>query len=133
MQTKNSSHPHFDDKGTLEWHTDLPSALQRAKNEGKLLFIEYGRERCGQCRALVQSVVPRPEIARLLRAHFVALAADCDEAEDAVEALAGQLEDATMLPFVLFTDASGKFLEGSSGGVDAGALQRTLERLANLE
>jgi len=61
----------------------------------------------------VQGVVPRAEIAPLLQQHFVALASDADDTEDAVLKLAYNLEDAMMLPFVLFADADGRFLGGS--------------------
>jgi len=37
-------HPHFDDKGTLDWHTRFADALAQAKAEKKLVFIEMGRE-----------------------------------------------------------------------------------------
>lgn len=123
-------HPHFDDRGTLDWHTDFAQALAAARSANKLVFIEFGREACGQCRALVQSVVPHPPIAALLREHCIALASDCDEAEPEVEALAAQLEDAQMLPFVLFADARGNFLEGTSGPVNPARFEATLRRLA---
>jgi len=123
-------HPHFDDRGTLDWHTDYAKALAAARAANKIVFIEFGREACGQCRALVQSVVPHPPIAALLREHFVALASDCDEAETEVEQLAARLEDAQMLPFVLFADAQGKFLEGSSGPVNPARFEAVLRRLS---
>jgi hypothetical protein len=78
----------------------------------------------------VQGVVPRPEIAALLQRHFVALAADADDTEDEVVDLAQHLEDAMMLPFVLFADAEGRFLGGSSGRVDPRAFAARLEELA---
>lgn len=37
-------HPHFDDRGTLNWHTSLSAAREQAGAEGKLVFIEFGRE-----------------------------------------------------------------------------------------
>jgi len=37
-------HPHFDDRGTLDWHTRFDEALAAARAEGKWLFIEFGRE-----------------------------------------------------------------------------------------
>lgn len=125
-----SSHPHFDDRGTLDWHLVFEDAQAAAKRESKLLVIEYGREQCSQCRAFVQSTVPRPEIAALLREHFVAVAADCDDAEEEVEELAAKLEGATMLPFLIFADAEGQYLEGLSGGIEAAGFKRVLERLA---
>ena len=77
----------------------------------------------------MQGAVPHPEIAPLLQQHFVALASDCDDAEYEVEVLAGQLEDAYMLPFVLFADADGRFLGGSSGAINPLYFKRTLEKL----
>jgi hypothetical protein len=59
----------------------------------------------------------------------VALASDCDDPEDEVLALAEQLEEAYMLPFVIFADAQGRFLAGSSGAVNPLAFKRQLEKL----
>ncbi len=128
--TTRRSHPHFDDKSTLDWNTRLSDALAQARRENKLIFIEFGREQCGQCRALVQGVVPHPDIAPLLQRGFVALASDCDEPEEEVELLAGQLEDAYMLPFVIFADAEGRFLSGMSGAVNPLSFKRRLEQLS---
>ena len=81
------------------------------------------------CRTLVQGVVPRPDVAPLLKERFVAVAADADEPEEAVLRLAYRLEDAMMLPFVMFTDADGNFLAGSSGFVEPAKFKATLEQL----
>jgi hypothetical protein len=42
--TERRPHPHFDDRGTLDWHTRYADALAQAKRENKVLFIEMGRE-----------------------------------------------------------------------------------------
>lgn len=39
-----SSHPHFDDHGTLQWFTSFAEAKAEAAATGKRLFIEFGRE-----------------------------------------------------------------------------------------
>ncbi len=77
----------------------------------------------------MEGVVPRPDVAPLLQDHFVALAADADASEDGVMQLAMQLEGAMMLPFVIFADAEGKFLDGYSGVVTPPYLIKTLEKL----
>jgi thioredoxin-related protein len=125
-----SSHPHFDDGGAVAWHTGLDEALRTASRERKLLFIEYGREKCSQCRTLVQQTLPRPELKNLLAERYVALAADCDAGDDQVDELAAKLEGAQMLPFVLVCDARGQFLDGLSGRVSPESLHRLLERLS---
>jgi hypothetical protein len=37
-------HPHFDDRGTTDWHTSFGEARAAASAEKKRLFIEIGRE-----------------------------------------------------------------------------------------
>ncbi|MEM8883133.1 MAG: hypothetical protein AAGD14_03600 [Planctomycetota bacterium] len=39
-----SSHPHFDDRGTLQWFTELEKAQAAARKQGKVIFVEYGRK-----------------------------------------------------------------------------------------
>jgi thioredoxin-related protein len=128
--TERRTHPHFDDRGTLDWHVSWSAALAAARAGDKKIFIEFGRELCGNCRSLVQAVVPRPDVAPHLQQHFVALASDCDDPEDEVVQLAMKLEDAEMLPFVIFADSNGEFLEGSAGAVDAKSFASTVERLS---
>lgn len=77
--------------------------------------------------------MPHAEIAPVLREHFVALASDCDALEPEVIELAQQLEDAYMLPFVVFADGEGNFVRGSSGMVQPAAFKATLEELAGLQ
>ncbi len=65
----------------------------------------------------MQGLVPHPEFAPILQQHCVALASDCDDPEPEVIELAERLEDAMMLPFVLFCDGQGKYLGGWSGAL----------------
>ena len=37
-------HPHFDDRGTLDWHTAFAEAQAEAERDRKHIFIELGRE-----------------------------------------------------------------------------------------
>ena len=39
-----STHPHFDDRGALQWYTSMADAKAAAAREGKRIFIEFGRE-----------------------------------------------------------------------------------------
>ena len=77
----------------------------------------------------MEAVLPRPDVAPLLQEHFVGLASDCDAPEDEVLALAMQLEDAMMLPFVLFADAEGNFLDGYAGACTPPYLIKTLNKI----
>jgi hypothetical protein len=69
-------------------------------------------------------------VKKVLRESFVAVAIDCDRPDPAVRALgAAHMGHARMLPFVIFTDEDGKFLEGSEGGASAPAFLAALERV----
>lgn len=77
----------------------------------------------------MEAVIPRPDVAPLLQEHFVALAANADADDDAILALASRLEGAMMLPFVMFADAEGQFLDGYSGAASPPYLIKTLNKL----
>lgn len=79
----------------------------------------------------MQGAVPHPKVASLLQQHFVALASDADDPEPAVVQLAMKLEDAMMLPFVLFADADGNFLDGYAGTSSAPYLLKVIEKLTS--
>ena len=81
----------------------------------------------------MQAVIPRPDVAPLLQEHFVALASDCDEPEPEVIAIAQKLEDAMMLPFVLFANAKGEFVDGYAGVVTPPYLIKLLTKLTATE
>lgn len=69
----------------------------------------------------------------MLSESFVAVAIDCDRPDPAVRALgAANMAGARMLPFVMFTDAEGRFLHGSSGGYSASAFLADLEKVRKL-
>lgn len=78
----------------------------------------------------MQAVIPRPDIATLLRQHYVALAADADLPEAEVHRLLFKLRNASMLPIVIVTDADGQFLEGLSGVSDPARIRALLEKHA---
>ena len=77
----------------------------------------------------MQSAIPHPQVASRLGAHFVGVAADADSADPRVLQLAMQLEDANMLPFVIFTDDAGAFQTGYSGVGTAPRLVRALDEM----
>lgn len=81
----------------------------------------------------MQGAVPDPRVAPLLSEHFVAVAADADAPQDEVIALARNLEDAMMLPFVMFADAEGRYLRGYAGTSSPPYLVRMLEQLTASE
>lgn len=116
-QAGRSSHPYFDDQGTLTWYHRLDDAKRAARAEGKVIFVEYGRRRCGSCRVLVSTVVTDPRVRARMSRTAVGLAAECDRPEPTVQQMfSRQLAGARMLPFVAFLTADGEYITGFAGG-----------------
>lgn len=44
MNDTKRAHPHFDDRGTLDWHSSWAEASEAARSAGRLVFVEMGRE-----------------------------------------------------------------------------------------
>lgn len=78
----------------------------------------------------MQAVLPRPDVAPILQAGYVALAADADLPEAEVHQLLFKLRAASMLPVVILADAEGRFLDGVSGVTDPARIRALLEKHA---
>ena len=92
---------------------DLQTALDTAKSEGKLLFIQYGRENCGNCQAL-KSYIAKGQL-RLPQDKYVYVDLNCDDANTS-QAFCKQFKvDGNTLPFVVVADSNGKQLAGRTG------------------
>lgn len=126
-------HPHFDDRGTLRWHTRWEEAWAEARAAKKPLFVDIGRLQCPDCRVLIETVVPRPDVGPLLAEHFVSLAADCDEPEPEIDELVDHVEAVFALPIWVLAAPDGSFLAGSSGAVDPAELRAALLRACGEE
>ena len=92
---------------------DLTAAMRKAKAEGKMLFVQSGRENCGNCQAL-KGLISQGKLS-LPESQFVYADVDWDDEKD------GELFEAkfkvrgNMLPFVVIAAADGTQLAARSG------------------
>lgn len=98
---------------TAEPLTDLNSALEKAKAEGKMLFIQYGRDRCGNCQALKALIAQRK--VKLLDSEFVYVDLDCDAEETKKLFYRRYKVEGRMLPWVVIADSEGNQIMARSG------------------
>ncbi len=111
-----SRHPYFNDRGTLSWHHSLTSAQNAARRTNKVVFIEYGRKKCTNCRKLAQDVLPHRDLRSRLANTAVGLAAECDKPERAVwQLFRTHMPKGRMLPFAAFVTADGQWITGWYG------------------
>ena len=123
------AHPFFPDGGTLAWYVDLQEAQLAARAQNKVLFIEYGRRECPNCRALVSRVLPTAGLRERFVGCAIGVAADCDEPDPKLEALfkIGLGADAKALPFVAFASPDLEWIAGWGGGIDVPGCARGLD------
>jgi len=102
------------------WHAEevLAQGLQRAKEEGKLVFLHFGAPWCIWCHRL-EDWMARPEIAQVLGTAFIDVKIDQDRMTQGKELLATVATKASAktggIPWFTFLDAEGAVRAHSTG------------------
>ncbi|MBM3890565.1 MAG: hypothetical protein FJ388_15745 [Verrucomicrobia bacterium] len=108
-----------------EAQTDLKAALEKAKKEGKLLFVQYGREACGNCRVL-RGMIRDGEV-KLPEKGFVYADVNCDDRATSQLFHSKFKVSGRTLPFVVVADADGHQIAARSGYGDADAFRKLIK------
>ena len=111
----------------LEWLTDVPAALQKAKAENKMVLLDFtGSDWCGWCMKLKAEVFQHPAFIAFAKANFVMVELDyphktpqSDELKQANAALAKQYE-ITGYPTVIVLNGAGEQVDKTVGFISAG-------------
>ena len=93
--------------------TDLTAAMKKAKAEGKMLFVQSGRENCGNCQAL-KGLISQGKLS-LPESQYVYADVDWDDEEEGELFEAKFKVSGNMLPFVVIAAADGTQLAARSG------------------
>lgn len=93
-------------RGDLKWMTDEAQAVQKARNEGKPLLIDFGADWCPPCKQMEAKTFPDEAVRREL-ARFVLLRIDCTNETEHTQAMQAKYQS-TSLPSVLVFDRLGK-------------------------
>ncbi len=80
----------------VDWYPWGPEALERARSEGRPIFLSIGYAACHWCHVMERESFENPEIAALMNRHFVSIKVDREERPDlddvymaAVQAMTG--------------------------------------------
>ncbi len=71
---------HADDP--VEWYSWGPDAFNRAKEEGKPIFLSIGYSACHWCHVMQKECFKNPEIAEVLNRYFIPVKVDREEHTD---------------------------------------------------
>ena len=93
--------------------TDVKAALEKAQAENKMLFMQYGREACGNCQAL-KGYIKKNDV-RLSESKFVYADMNCDDSATSQAFKSKFKVEGNMLPFVVVAAPDGTQLAARSG------------------
>lgn len=93
--------------------TNLQSALETAQSQNKMLFVQYGREACGNCQAL-KGMIEKRQV-RLSESKFVYADVNCDDAATSKLFREKFKVEGSTLPFVVVAAADGTQLAARTG------------------
>ncbi|MDN3656676.1 thioredoxin family protein [Ferruginibacter paludis] len=97
-------------------------ALQLAKKENKLIFLDIYATWCGPCKRLKEYTFSNKEVANFYNANFINITLDGEQDEGA--ALASRY-GLTGYPSLLFIYAKGNLIQLTSGYMDPAQLLQT--------
>jgi thioredoxin-related protein len=98
--------------------TDVNEALTKAQTDNKMLFMQYGREACGNCQAL-KAMLKSGKV-RLSPSKFVYADVNCDDPATSKAFKEKFKVSGSTLPFVVIAAPDGRQLAARSGyGSDA--------------
>lgn len=66
----------------VDWQPWCEAALERARREGKPLFVSVGYSACHWCHVMAREAFSDAEVARFLNGHFVSIKVDREERPD---------------------------------------------------
>lgn len=100
----------------FEENEDLNVALEKAKAENKLVFIDAYAEWCGPCKVMARAIFPQAEVGEFFNEHFVNLKLDMEKPNNTYIA---KKYEVRAYPTYLFLDSEGELVHKSLGSMPA--------------
>ena len=105
----------------FSWAGSLRAAQETARAQGKLIFLESGRDACGNCQYLKNDVIPSSSVSGQLGSMSVGYYDDCDRTpySDAFNILQANVVGAGTLPLAGWVTPDLRWVHGFWGRRDA--------------
>ena len=93
--------------------TDVNEALSKAQSENKMVFLQYGREACGNCQAL-KAMIKAGKV-HLSPSKFIYADVNCDDSATSKAFSSKFKVSGSTLPFVVIAAPDGRQLAARTG------------------
>lgn len=103
-------------QGVAFEHGTFKEALEKAKKENKIVFLDCYTTWCSPCKWMTKEIFPQKEVGDYFNEHFVNLKLDCEKGEGIEIA---KKYGITAYPTLLFIDTNGETLHKLVGGKPA--------------
>lgn len=104
----------------LKWN----QALEEAKKEGKLVFVDFYTQWCGPCYNMAKTVFTLPDVGYFYNNNFVSMKIDCEEPEEGA-GLAKQYNVRSFPTYGFIDPSTGELVHRSSSRQTAERFIRT--------
>ena len=101
------------DKGIQFIHEDFTAALEKAKEENKVIFVDAYTTWCGPCKWMAKNVFPEQEVASFYNDNFVNLKLDMEKGQGLEFAKTYKVR---AYPTLLFLNKDGEMVHKALGG-----------------
>jgi len=105
----------------FDFDSKLGSALDKARNEGKLVFVDIYTDWCAPCKMMDKDVFTHKEIGEYLNENFVSLKINAEQGNGPNIASLYQVHS---YPTLLFLDVDGRVLTRKNGAAYHTELKR---------
>lgn len=104
----------------IEFMHNLDSALDKAKQENKMVFIDFYTSWCAPCKVMSDKVFPLEEAGTYYNSNFINCKIQCDD--KGIGEQLGKKYQINAYPTLMFVDKSGTTVHSVAGGLDVKGL-----------
>ncbi|MET4547778.1 thiol-disulfide isomerase/thioredoxin [Pedobacter africanus] len=104
----------------INFEHDFNKALDLAKKENKMIFVDFYTSWCGPCKMMSAEVFPQKEAGDYFNKEFINLKVQCDDKGEGVEL--GKKYKINAYPTLAFLDKDGNTVHSTAGGLSVKAL-----------
>jgi thiol-disulfide isomerase/thioredoxin len=119
VQTKPATEQHNTEGGIEFFHGTFAEALEKAKAENKIVFMDAFTEWCGPCKRMAATTFKDAKVGKFLNANFVNVKMDMEKGEGPA---LGRKFDVAAYPTLLFLNEKGEQVHKAVGALEPDGL-----------